>query len=166
LELCRRGGCRRVKLNAFYQGYKVKDLAADEIATRVLVPLPSVNDRLKLYKVSRRNDLDIATFGAAIRIQHQGERIARASVAFSGVGPTVARLPRTETFLEGRPFTEATFASATLVAQAEVQPISDVRGSRDFRLQLAGNILQKFYYDCSHMEQAGVVAGWNGRPVA
>src|SRR5207244_7111532 len=140
---------RRVKLNGFYKGYKIKDQAPEEIATRVFVPLPTAKDLLKLYKVSRRNDLDIATFGAAIRVQRVGDRIDRAWVAYSGVGPTVARLRQTETFLEGRPFTEETFQAAARAARAEVQPISDVRGSRDFRLQLAGNILRKFYYDCA-----------------
>ena len=51
---------------------KQKDLAADELLTRVILPLPAADERLRLYKVSRRNDLDIATFGAAIRIAKSG----------------------------------------------------------------------------------------------
>ena len=33
------------------------------------------------------------------------------------------------------------------IAKDEITPISDVRGSRDFRLQIAENVLRKFYYD-------------------
>jgi xanthine dehydrogenase small subunit len=162
IELRSRTGSRRVKLNGFYKGYKIKDLAADEIVTRVLLPLPAPNDLLKLYKVSRRNDLDIATFGAAIRIQRAGDTIHRAFVAYSGVGPMVARLPQTESFLEGQPFTAETFRVAARIAQAEVKPISDVRGSEDFRLQLAGNILKKFYYECAEAALQAVHPGSNG----
>ena len=64
---------RGLKINRFYKGYKVTELAADEIITRVHVPLPPADELLRLYKVSRRNDLDIATFGAAIRVRKVGE---------------------------------------------------------------------------------------------
>jgi xanthine dehydrogenase small subunit len=145
LELVSRNGSRRAKVNEFYKGYKVRDLAPDEIIARVFVPLPAADELLKLYKVSRRNDLDIATFGAAVRVKRAGDVITRAYLAYSGVAPTVVRLPRAEAFLQGRLFTEETFSEAGRVARAEIQPISDVRGSRDFRLTLAENVLMKFF---------------------
>jgi len=154
LELASHRGSRRVKVQEFYKGYKVKDLARDEIITSVVVPLPATDELLKLYKVSRRNDLDIATFGAAIRVRHAGDIITRALIAYSGVGPTVVRLPVTEAFLQGKLLTETTFREAGRVARSEIQPISDVRGTRDFRLLLAENILLKFYCDCQDMELA------------
>jgi len=156
LELAALAGTRRVKIQEFYKGYKVKDLARDEIITRVLLPLPSADELLKLYKVSRRNDLDIATFGAAIRVRREGATISRAQVAYSGVGPTVVRLPATEAFLQGKVPTETTFRAAGQVARSEIQPISDVRGTRDFRLLLAENILLKFYCDCLEAELVAI----------
>ncbi len=149
LELVSQRGSRRVPIGRFYQGYKKTDLAPDEIIARIIVPLPAPDELLKLYKVSRRNDLDIATFGAGIRLKKAGEVITRAYIAYSGVGPTVARLPKTEAFLQGKLFTQETFQGAGRVARSEVRPISDVRGARDFRLQLAENILAKFYGDCT-----------------
>ena len=64
-----------------------------------------------------------------------------------GVAPTVLRLPRTESFLTGKSFSLGTLEDAGAVARDEIAPISDVRGTRDFRLQLAENVLRKFYYD-------------------
>jgi xanthine dehydrogenase small subunit len=148
LELAGRAGSRRAKVNGFYKGYKIKDLAPDEIITRVLIPLPAADELLKLYKVSRRTDLDIATFGAAVRVRRAGDVITRAYLALSGVAPTVVRLPATEAFLQGKLLAEETFREAGRVARSEIQPISDVRGSRDFRLLLAENILARFYFDC------------------
>ena len=152
LELVSQRGSRRVPVNNFYKGYKIKDLAADEIITRVFIPLPGPDDLLKLYKVSRRNDLDIATFGAGIRVKRADDIITGAFIAYSGVAPTVVRLPRTEAFLQGKAFSEETFQQAGREASREIEPISDVRGSREFRLQLAENILLKFYYDCAGEE--------------
>jgi xanthine dehydrogenase small subunit len=148
LEIVGGSGSRRVKLNGFYKGYKVKDLAPEEIITRVSVPLPSADEVLKLYKVSRRRDLDIATVGAAIRLKRAGEVITRAFVAVSGVAPTVLRLPGTEAYLQGKLFAEETFREAGRHARAEVAPLSDVRGSRDFRLRLTENLLVKCYQEC------------------
>ena len=152
LEIVSARGPRRAKINGFYKGYKIKDLAADEIITRCHVPLPAADELLRLYKVSRRNDLDIATFGAAVRVRRVGDVISRAFISYSGVAAMVVRLPATENFLQGKPFTEQTFHDAGRLARSEIQPISDVRGTRDFRHLLAENILPKFYSDCLGME--------------
>jgi xanthine dehydrogenase small subunit len=154
LDLIGPAAPRRVKVNDFYRCYKMKDLAAEEIITHLRVPRFAPDDLWKLYKVSRRNDLDIATFGAAVRVRKAGDAIGRASVAYSGVAPTVVRLPRAEAFLQGKRFSEETFAAAGRIARSEIQPISDVRGSRDFRARLAETILQKFYFDCLETEAA------------
>ncbi|MEM9187155.1 MAG: FAD binding domain-containing protein [Planctomycetota bacterium] len=139
------GGNRAVAITDFYRGYKDIDLRPDELLTEVLVPLPAGGELLKLSKVSRRRDMDISTFTAAIRMTLDGETIASASLAYGAVGPTVLRLPQTESMLVGQPFTEATMLAAGDAAVEEITPLSDVRGSADYRLQLARNVLLKFY---------------------
>jgi xanthine dehydrogenase small subunit len=139
------GGARTVDINDFYLGYKKFNLQPDEIITRVRVPI--VRDPLKLYKVSRRKDLDISAFTAAIRLRTTDGHINAATIAYGGVAPTVIRLPRTESFLAGKPIALDTFEEAGRIARSEVKPISDVRGSADYRAQLAENILPKFWYD-------------------
>ena len=73
--------------------------------------------------------------------------INAATIAYGGVAPTVIRLPRTESFLAGKPIALGTFEEAGRIARSEIKPISDVRGSADYRAQLAENILPKFWYD-------------------
>jgi xanthine dehydrogenase small subunit len=129
---------------SFYRGYKKFDLKPDEIITRVFVPVLLSTDLLKLYKVSRRRDLDISAFTAAIRLRVNG-RIEEARIAYGGVAPTVVRLPKTEAFLNGKSPSRDLFQRAGEVARGEIKPITDVRGSADYRLQLAENILSKFW---------------------
>ena len=74
---------------------------------------------------------------------------------FAGVGPKVLRLPQTEAFLKGRELTEETFRLAGEHARAEIEPISDLRGSRDHRLILAENVLVKFFRDHVETGQGG-----------
>lgn len=152
LEIAGPRGIRRRPLAGFYTGYKTTDLARDELLTRITFSLPTSDDRIRLYKVSRRTDLDIATVGAAMRIREVDGEIRSAAIAFSGVGPTVLRLPRAEAVLVGRPFEEGTFRNAGKIARSEVSPLTDVRGSREYRGQLVENLLVKFFF-----EEAGAV---------
>lgn len=153
LELTGLSGTRLVAMRDFYLGYKKLDLRDDELITRILIPLPGERETLRLYKISKRSHLDISTFTAAMLMKRSGGqasgRIDSIRIAYGGVAPVVLRLGRTEAFLEGKPLTRETFAAAGEIARGEVAPISDVRGSRELRLQLAENILTKFYYDVS-----------------
>lgn len=147
LELTGRNGTRTVAVADFYLGYKKLDLRPDEIITRILIPLPADGDTLRLYKVSKRSHLDISTFTAAMLMRRRDGRIDSMRLAYGGVAPVVLRLKKTEEFLTGKPIARETFAEAGEIARSEIAPISDVRGSRETRLQLAENILTKFYYD-------------------
>jgi xanthine dehydrogenase small subunit len=147
LELQSADGARVVAITEFYQGYRKLDMRPGELITRVRVPFPADGELLRLYKVSRRRDLDISTVTAAILVRLDGETIADAAVAFGGVGPTVIRARKTETFLRGRVLDEETMQQAGDVAVGEITPISDVRGAAEYRYQLARNVLVKFYYE-------------------
>ncbi|MEM9915183.1 MAG: FAD binding domain-containing protein [Planctomycetota bacterium] len=149
LDLISVRGMRTVKLNDFYLGYKKLDLAEDELIATVHTPLPTADQRLKLYKISKRRDMDISTFtaGVLLTLDEAGETITAARLAYGGVGPTVMRLPQTEAFLADQPLTEDVMRQAGQLARTEITPLSDVRGSADYRLQLAENILVKCYHD-------------------
>jgi xanthine dehydrogenase small subunit len=140
-------GSRELNINEFFKGYKKFDLRRGEMITEVRVPLLGDDELLRLYKVSRRRDLDISSFTAAIRMTLDGEIIENASIAFGAVGPIVIRARETEAFLQGRQFNEGTMREAGDVAIAESTPISDVRGAADYRYQLTRNVLLKFFHD-------------------
>jgi xanthine dehydrogenase small subunit len=152
IELTGSKGARRVNINQFYKGYKQLDMAADEMITRVFIPLPEKDERIKLYKVSKRKHLDISAFTAAFKVTLSGSSIARISIAYGGVAPTILRLRKTEEFLTGKPFTRETLAAAGQIARGEIAPISDVRGSSEFRHQLGENILLKLFYELATPE--------------
>lgn len=147
LELVSVTGTRTVPITKFYRGYKQFDLQPGELLSRIRIPLPESDELLRLFKVSRRRDLDISTFTAAIWIRLDGEKIADVRIAIGACGPTVVRARRTEDFLRGKLFDEEVMRAAGDVAVSEISPISDVRGSADFRLQLTRNVLVKFYLE-------------------
>ncbi len=152
-------GARKIPICSLYKGYKTMDVTSDEIITRIMIPLPTPSETLRLFKVSKREHLDISSLAAAVLIScdagsRQSSRIRSARVAFGGVGPTVMRLPLTESYLQGKELKFATFEEAGAIAVSEITPISDVRGSSDFRKQLAENIFLKFYFSLEAPEPA------------
>lgn len=158
VELTSAGGGRRaVDVNDFYTGYRQTVMRPDELIAAITVPLPRADEIFKLYKVSKRKDLDISIFSAAIWMRLRDGQIIDCRLAYGGVGPTVVRLRNTEAALRGRPLDEATLGSVEPVVQGEISTISDVRGSSAYRRLLAGNILRRF-----HAETAGAAGGAAG----
>jgi xanthine dehydrogenase small subunit len=140
-------GSRSVNINQFYTGYRQNVMRPDELIAGVRIPLPADGDHFKIYKVSKRSDLDISTFMAAICLRAEGEVIRAARIAMGGVAATIVRLPQTEAWLSERRFSEETFREAGRIARTEVKPISDVRGSAEYRSLLAQNILERFAHE-------------------
>ena len=64
------GGRRRVKIEGFHRGPKQTALGPCEIITRVVIPLPDTQDLVKLFKISKRKEIDTSTF----RRGHPGSR--------------------------------------------------------------------------------------------
>jgi xanthine dehydrogenase small subunit len=147
LVLVSGAGRREISINEFYLGYKKLALNPGELIAEIRIPLPQADEVLQLYKVSRRRDLDISGFTAAVRLLLSADdTIQRASIALGGVGPVVIRPRRTEQFLLGQPLTAETMLAAGDLAVEEITPIDDVRGSANYRRQLTRNIFVKFYY--------------------
>jgi xanthine dehydrogenase small subunit len=157
IDLAGTAGTRRVPIGKFYTGYRQTVMKPDEIVTGVRIPFVREGEILKLYKISRRLDLDISTFSAAICVQKSDEYIHDIRIAYGGVGPMVMRMNKTEAMLRGREATLENFEQAANVARDEVVPISDVRGSQEYRRMLAGNILLRFWHET--IESVGMTSG-------
>ena len=147
LEILGPSGTRRVPIESFYRGYKDIDLDDDELLARVETRLPASDQELRLYKMSRRRDMDISSFSAAILLRLDGDRITRARIAFGGVAETVVRMQEAENYLVGRDLSEENMLRAGSIAAAAIEPITDVRGHSSYRLRLAENVMLKYFFD-------------------
>ena len=147
LELTSSRGVRHLKMEHFYQGYKKMDLMPDELISRISLRIPQMNEILRLYKVSKRRDLDISTFTAGLRFSLKQNKFEAIRLAMGGVAPVAMRLMETENWLFGREFTLETMKQAGRMAVQEISPISDVRASREYRMSLAENVFEKIYYE-------------------
>ncbi len=127
---------RTVALRDFFRGYKVLDLAFDEMIAEIRIPVPAAGARFDFEKVARRERLDIAGVSSAISLRVRDGVIVAAHVAAGSVAPIPLYLRKTSAFLQGRPITAETARAAAAVAAGEIVPISDIRGSADYKKAL------------------------------
>ena len=114
------------------------------MAIRIPRPLPR---RLQFYKVTKRRLDDISTIAAGIAIDAPAGVVERARIAFGGVAATPVRLPEVEAALEGQPWTPATISRVQDVIRRVLQPLSDHRGSREYRLAMACSLVEKYWWE-------------------
>ena len=135
------GGTQRsVPLKQFYRGYKQMDLRPGELLTEVAFadPTPAC---VNFEKVSKRTCLDIASVNAACSIRYAGDTISEAHFSLGGVAPIPLYLHETSQALRGRSLHLGTAWEAVRISQQEIAPISDVRGSAEYKRLLARQLL-------------------------
>jgi xanthine dehydrogenase small subunit len=134
-------GRRTIRLRDFFRSYKVVDMAEEEMIVEINFPIPDAATRFDFEKVGRRVRLDIASVNSALRLRFQDDRIVEAHVAAGSVAPIPLYLRKTSAFLRGRPISAATARAAAAVAGGEISPISDVRGSADYKRALLQRLI-------------------------
>ncbi len=124
---------RSLKLKDLYKGYKQLDKSADELVTAVRFGVPDKNTSFHFEKVSKRTHLDIASVNSAIRLEMDGDTIREAHVSAGGVAPIPKYLTNTSAFLAGKTISNDTVRAAIKVMNEEIAPISDARGTAEYK---------------------------------
>ena len=124
---------RTIALKNFYQGYKVYDLSEGELLKDISFKLPSKQSYFNFEKVCKRTHLDIASVNSAIHISIENNKISEAHVSIGGVAAIPKYLHKTSAFLVGKSLTPETIIEANDILQNEISPISDVRGTSDYK---------------------------------
>ena len=139
---------REMKLRDLYLGYKQLAKRDDEIITTIRFRKPGTGFRFNFEKVCKRTYLDIATVNTAISLtvspgsEDVSEpralgggltHITKAHLAAGGVAPIPLYLAKTSEFLRGKELNAETIAEANEIMQSEISPISDVRGTEEYK---------------------------------
>jgi len=140
-------GHREMPLEQLYTGYRKNLMAADEVLAWIKVPRPNANEMLKAYKISKRYDDDISAVCLAINLHLDGGVVIDASIGAGGVAATPVRALKTESALRGHRWTQELVLTAMTTLRAEFSPISDMRASSAYRVQVLGNLLQRYWLE-------------------
>jgi xanthine dehydrogenase small subunit len=136
------GSGRTLPLRKFYKGYKQLDKKPNEIIEKIWFELPGKNSLFNFEKVSKRTNLDIASVNSAISITMNGTQIATAGISAGGVGPVPMYLKKTSAFLTGKKITEDIIDEVIEVMKTEISPISDARGTKEYKTLLLGQLIK------------------------
>ncbi|MDZ4278277.1 MAG: xanthine dehydrogenase family protein subunit M [Dehalococcoidia bacterium] len=144
-EIAGPGGARHVPVAEIATGPGRTALARDEVLVAFQLPTPPPNTGSVYQRHTPRKIMDIAAVGLGIRLtlRDAGRTIEEARIALGAVAPTVIRAQDAEAALAGQPASEKRFARAAELAQEAARPISDVRGSAEFRRYLVGVITRR-----------------------
>ncbi len=144
----RRGERRReLPLEEYFLDYKVTAREEGEFIEKILVPRAQPSQAFKAYKVSKRIDDDISAVCAAISLDLEDGRIARARVAFGGMAAIPKRAAACEAALQGARLEAASFERAAAALANDFTPLSDFRASKEYRLLTAQNLLRKCFLE-------------------
>jgi xanthine dehydrogenase small subunit len=145
-------GLRKIPLTSFFTAYRRSALEPGEpiLAIEIPKPLPSYS---RFYKVAKRRMDDISTVAAgfAIDLDRSG-RVSRARFAFGGVAATPLRVYAAEEATLGERWNNALVRRVQSALEKALHPISDHRGSAEYRREVAKSLIEKFCWE--HQEIA------------
>ncbi len=136
---------RELPLRQLYKGYKTLDKQAGEQLESISFELPGADTFFHFEKVSKRTNLDIASVNSAICITMQGDTIQDIRISAGGVAPIPKLLDRTNDLLKGKTVNDSTIAEAIAIAQTDISPISDARGTADYKRLLLSQLIKAHF---------------------
>lgn len=136
-------GQRQVALEDFFTGVGKTVLAGDEIVTGFSVPAPLPGTGKCYIKHGRRKAMELATVGVAVTLTLSGEVVSSIRIALGAVASTPIRATKAEAILTGKAPDAALIAQCGAAAAAQSSPISNIRGSADYRRRMVEELTQR-----------------------
>jgi len=134
-------------LSDFFLDYRKSALQKDEVIRSIHIPLPTKNQQFRVYKISKRYDQDISTVCGAFMVEVNGNKISDAKIAYGGMAATPKRCGQAEAILIGNSLDAETLKAAKQAITETFTPMSDMRGSAEYRALVAANLLERFALD-------------------
>ncbi len=143
-------GPRVQPLASFFTGYRKTALGRSEILRSIEIPKP-LPAFVRFYKVAKRRLDDISTVAAAMALDRdRGGRVRRARFAFGGVAATPLLAVEAEQAILSQVWNESAVERVQQVLSRVLSPMSDHRGSKEYRREVARSLVEKFWWESRH----------------
>jgi len=148
-EIAGPAGRRRIALESLFVGPGRTCLSPQEILVSIKLPAPPARSAGSYLRFTPRREMDIAVAGAGawLHLDDRGN-VIDGRVALAAVGPTPLRAARAETCMRGERLTAALVEEAAKLAVHDARPISDTRGSAEYRLELTRTLTRRALLNC------------------
>jgi CO/xanthine dehydrogenase FAD-binding subunit len=115
----------------------------DELLVAIDVPTPPAGTGSAYLRLEYRRQMEIAVVGATAVVTLVDGKVSDARIAMTALSPTIRRVPEAEAALNGSDGGDTAIKAAGEAVAAAATPISDVRGSADYRRAMAAVITRR-----------------------
>ncbi|MDI7260059.1 MAG: xanthine dehydrogenase family protein subunit M [Thermodesulfobacteriota bacterium] len=137
------GKMRQIAIDQFFVGPNRTVLNKDEIIKEITFTKPDSKAKMTYAKLGLRNSMAISIVSVAVLLEIRGQRCSRARMGLGAVAPTPIRAYRTEELLLNRKVTEELIDSCCERIKEEINPITDIRASADYRRAMTSVLLKR-----------------------
>ena len=137
---------RIVPLNNFFIDFRKTKLKKGQFIDSIRIPLFPKNI-FKAYKISKRFDDDISSVCASFNLEVINKKIKNIRIAYGGMASIPKRAKYCEKILLNSPITEQIINKAKEALEKDFKPISDMRASKKYRMEVAKNLLHKCFLE-------------------
>jgi carbon-monoxide dehydrogenase medium subunit len=134
---------RIMPLEDLFAGPKINSLEPDELLTEIRVPMPNGGTASSFKRIGRRKAFTLSIVSAAAFIQMEGKICVDANLAFGCVAETPIRAPDAEAVLINSELDEEAIEEASKIVYDTVQPITDVRGTAEYRKDMCPVLMKR-----------------------
>ena len=142
-EVAGPNGTRDIAAEDFFVGPGKNALEPGELLIAVRYPAPVANSGAFSLRFIPRNEMDIAVANAAAHLVLDGNTITSARIAIGAVAPTPLLVAEAGAALEGQTISDDVIEKACEASRAAAKPISDMRGTVEQRVHLAGVLTKR-----------------------
>ena len=135
-----------LSINDFFISYRKTKLKKDEFIHSIRIPLYK-NNIFKAYKISKRFDDDISSICASFNLEIKNNKIKNAFIAFGGMAEIPKRAKKCEKILKNKHLSIDNFFNAGKNLEKDFSPINDMRATKNYRMEVAKNLLIKCFYE-------------------
>ncbi|MFN6055853.1 MAG: FAD binding domain-containing protein [Paracoccaceae bacterium] len=136
-------GSRDIPVEAVPTGPGKTSLAKGEVISSITLPPRGKNGGDCYLRFIPRTEMDIAVVGCAVSLRLDGDKVVEARVALGAVAPTVLLSEACAKAIIGTTLDDAALAALAKAAEGEAKPISDKRGTKEFRIDVAGVLARR-----------------------
>jgi len=127
----------------FFIGPKKTILKPEQLLTRIVLPLPSERTFGCWIKIGKRKALIIATITLALGVEmaEDNKTVKDVRTCLGSVAPTPIEIKEIRNKMVGKKFNQLDFAELGQIVEDKISPIDDIRGTREYRKDVAKNIM-------------------------
>lgn len=138
-----KGKRKQIPINEFFMGVNKTVLKRNELIREIVFPKPAPSSRMVYSKLGLRNAMAISVVSVGVLAEMEKGRCNRARIALGAVAPTPRRAYGVENLLEGQAVTEELIDQCCEAIQEEIQPITDVRATFEYRRSMTSVLLKR-----------------------